>query len=110
MYAALVANHFFDEQSEIFDADVYAGSDVDDLRTIVSVHQKHTCVSKVVDMKEFATRRAASPNLYASSAVCFCHEELADQRGQHMRIVEVVIIVWSVQISRHQADEIASEL
>jgi len=36
--------------------------------------------------------------------------ESADQGGQDMRVPRIVIVVWTVQIGRHRADEIGSVL
>ena len=49
---------------QLKDGLVPSPTDIDNFRFIVATHQKHTGIGQVVDMQEFAPRRARAPEDY----------------------------------------------
>ena len=96
--------------SELGDRHVLAPADVDDLRRVVALHQEAHGVGQVVDMEELAARRAGAPDGDLWRACCLRLVELAQQRRQHVRRLQVEVVAGAVQIGRHHGDRVEAVL
>ena len=100
-----------DDLGELANRDVFARADVDVLVVVVVVHQVDAAIGEIIDVKEFAARRPASPQLDASS------RRRASRRGtcgscagSTWLELEIEVVVRPVQIRRHRGDEVAPVL
>ena len=50
------------------------------------------------------------PNILRIFSVLLCFFEPPDQRWQHMTVIRVVVVAWSIKIGWHQADRIKAML
>src|SRR5207237_9061840 len=95
---------------QILHTSVTAIPDDDELLRTVRLHQKNAGTSQVSSIKELAHRRTAAPTRYAGGSGNFGRMKFSDQSGQDMRCLQVVVVVRSIQVGRHGADEVAAIL
>ena len=70
----------------------------------------HAGIGQIVNMQELAPRPARPPNVDISATSNFGFMEIADQRGQDVRVLGIKIVVGSVQVRRHGRYEAAAIL
>ena len=87
-----------------------AGTDVDELLLAVILQQEHASPGQVIGVQELAQRRAGAPAGDGGRVGRLGLVELADERGQDVRVLQVIIVIRPVQIGGHGADEIAAVL
>jgi hypothetical protein len=74
------------------------------------LHEENAGLGEIISIEEFAVRRAGAPTSHGRCSADLRFMELADQRGQDVRALQVVVVIGAIHISRHGADEIASVL
>jgi GDPmannose 4,6-dehydratase len=92
------------------DRHVAAVADVDELFLAVIPHQEHAGPRQVICVEKLPQRRAAPPAGHRRRAGRVRLMEFADERGQHMGGVKIVVVIRPVEVGRHGADEIAAVL
>src|SRR5574341_176809 len=117
------AHYFPDEFREIIDLNVHTRSYVDDLSDILIViflHEKEASICKIIYIQEFPIRFSRTPEndrfrfsrtLCLNPSLVLLHPQFGlmkfpYQRGQHMRRLQIEMIAGSIQICRHDRDEI----
>ena len=108
--AALVAYHFSHKLGKLLDGKLLAGSGVYSLVARIIVHQEHAEVGEVVDVEEFAKRRAVAPACNLFKALFLCFVEAADKGRNHMGVGWVVVVVGAVEIGWHHGDVVSAIL
>ena len=103
-------HHAADHVRELGDRHILTGADVDVHRLVIVLHQEHARIGQVVDVEEFPSRLARSPNRDFLPALFTRIVELANHRRQHVRAGEVEVVVGAVKIRRHRRNEIAPVL
>jgi hypothetical protein len=92
------------------DGDVGARADVDQRAAVTLLHQVHARIGQVIGIEELAQGRARAPHHQFAVATLLGLMRLADQRRQHVAVVEVVVVVGAVQVGRHDADVLPAVL
>ena len=107
---AFVANNLGDQFGELLDGQLLPRSGVYGLVAAVVVHQEDAEVGEVVDIEELAQRRAVAPASHLLQPVDLGFVKAADQRGQYMAMLGVVVVVGAIKVSRHHADVVGAIL
>src|SRR3954465_1448565 len=58
-------------------------------------------------MEEFAKRRSAAPTRDSAGVCLFRLVKLAEQGRENVRSLQIIVVVWAIEVRRHGADEIA---
>lgn len=98
------------ELGDVHDGQVFAGPDVDVFHSGVAFHQADEGARDIIDVQEFASWCAGSPDRDFGMASSFCFMRLAEQSGDDMAGGEIVIIARSIQVGRHRGDEVGEVL
>jgi hypothetical protein len=104
------ADHLAHDLRQLADRDVLTPADVEQLVAVVAVHQEQTGVGQVVDVQELATRRARAPYDRFALAALARFVELPNERGQHVRILQIEVVARPIQIGRHHRDRVEAVL
>ena len=76
----------------------------------VALHQKAQRVGEIVHVQELAARRARAPHRDFGVARLLRAVELAQQRRQHVRGLQVEVVAGAIQVRRHHGDRIEAVL
>ena len=106
----LEPNDVLNEAGEFADFDVFAGADVDGAGFVVVLHEKEAGVGQVVDVQEFAAGGACAPECDGGVTPEFGFVEFADERGEDVGALEVVVVVGAVEVGGHRGDVVATVL
>ena len=87
---------------QLADGQVHARPDVDGGSPVVVQQQVQAGIGQVVDVQEFTECRPSTPQGNRRVTELFGFVEFADQRWQHVRIGEIIIIARPVQIGGHR--------
>ena len=99
-----------DQLRQLADRNIFAASDVHDLRRIMVLEQEHTRVGHVVDVQKFAPRIARPPDDELARAIYLRLVRLPQQRREHVRREQIEVVVRAVEIRRHRADVVLAIL
>ena len=78
---------------------------------VVVLHQEQAGVGEIVDVEELAPRRAGPPDHDLGAArSAFASWNLRISAGSTCELVEVEVVVRSVEVGRHGRDEVAAVL
>ena len=108
--AALEADDVHHGLGQFADGDVFAGADIDQRAVVARLHQVHAGVGQVVDVEEFALGGASAPDGVFGVTAQLGFMRLAQQRGQHVAVGEVVVVVGAVEVGGHRADVLPAVL
>jgi len=96
------------------EADVLAGADVDQRRNVfgeqgtkagvVEVHKEAAGLAKVVGIEKLAARGACAPDDDLLRARGIGLGRLADERGQNVRVGQVVVVSGAVEVGGHDGE------
>ena len=107
---AVKAHHLAHQLGQCLDAQVVPAAHVDQGRVhrqqavkalIGQVHQVHAGVGHVVAVQKLAQRGASAPGGHGGVATLFGLVKLADQRRQHMAVLQVVVVARAIQVGGH---------
>jgi hypothetical protein len=96
--------------SQLGYAQVFSRPDVDVLTLFPTFHKKCARISKIVNMKKFPLWLARAPNDNLCSSFHLCVVEFSNQGGQHVRAVQVEIVVRAIKVRRHRRDKVTAVL
>ncbi len=99
-----------DEVGQVDDGQILAGADIDQAGLVVVFHEVEGGVGQVIDVEELAAGPAGTPEDDLLVAVALRFVKLADQGGQYMGGLEVVIVVGAVEVGGHDGNEMAAVL
>ncbi len=108
--AAVEPDGVFDEESEILDGGVGAGTYVDEAGLVVMLHEEVAGVGEVIYMQEFATGSAGTPEDDFGCILLGSFYKFAEEGRQDVGILEVVVVVGAVEVGRHHTDEVVAVL
>src|SRR4051794_37203061 len=89
---ALEAGQVVDQLSEVADARLDAGADVDGLGGLEALGGEQQRAGGVIDKEELARRRAGPPHRHLGVAVVARLDVLADHRRDHVGVLEVEVV------------------
>ena len=95
---------------QFLDGQLFSSAQVHSLIAGVVIHQIHTGVGQIVHVQKLTQRRTRPPAGHRLCAAHFCLMEAPDQRGQHMAVLRMVVVVRAIEIGRHHTDVIGSVL
>src|SRR3569623_1806502 len=98
---ALEADDVANDLRELADAHIATDANVDDLLVVIYLHQVQTSGGAVIDVAEFAARRARAPYCHAIGAGELGLVKFAQQRRQYVRTQQIEIVPRSVEIGGH---------
>jgi hypothetical protein len=68
----------------------------------MQVHEKDTGFGQVFTEQELAARRAGSPDDNLLSARGLRLRDLANQRGQHVGVLQIEVVARAIEVRRHR--------
>ncbi len=89
-----------DELGELADRDLLARSEVHGLGAVVALRGEDEALDAVLDVEELPRRRAVAPE----DDLVLGLEHLPDERGNHVRGLEVEVVPRPVQVRRQEED------
>ena len=107
---SLVLHHIGDHLRQLDDLDILTGPDVDVHLVRVVVHQEQAGVRQVVHVQELPPRLPRPPDHHLLRALHLRLVDLAYERRQHVRRLQVEVIVRAVQVRRHGGYEVPAVL
>ena len=100
---ALELNHPHDKLSELSDGDVNPRADVEERTVVARLHKVDARMGQVVDVQELAHGPATTPDDELLVATQLGLVSLANERGEHVAVLEVVVVPRAVQVGGHNA-------
>ena len=100
----MVADDVGDEGGEVVDGDVFAGADVDGAGLGGVLEEVEGGVGEVVGVEEFAFDGAGAPDGDGRGVGFFGFVDLAEECGEDVAGVEVVVVAGAVEVGGHGAD------
>ena len=76
----------------------------------IGLHQMDAGIGEIVDIEEFAPRRAGAPHHDVPRAGDLRFVEAPDQGGDDVAVFGMIIVAAPVEIGRHHADEVGAVL
>ncbi len=107
---AFVPHNLGDEFGKGLYRQFLARAGIDGLVAGVVVHQEHAEVGKIIDIEELAQGAAVAPAGDALQAGLLGLMEAADEGGQHMAVLGVVVVVGAVEVGGHDGDVVGAVL
>ena len=107
---AVVADDVGDEGGEVVDGDVFAGADVDGAGLGDVLEEEERGVGEVVGVEELAFDGAGAPDGDGRRAGFLGLVDLAEERGEHVAGLEVVVVAGAVEVGGHGADVVVAVL
>src|SRR3954447_8058276 len=98
---ALEPAELVDRLGEVADARLHARPDVHRLRRIELLGGKDHRPRGVVAVEELAGRAARAPQRHVLLAAVARLHELADHRGDHVRVLEIEVVLRPVEVGHH---------
>ena len=105
-----VADHLPHGLGQFADRQVLPAADVDRVVAVVVPQQQGAGTGQVVHVQELPARCAASPQRDLVTSLPPRLVESADQRGQHVRTLQIEGVSGPVEVRRHRADVGGAEL
>src|SRR3954451_3915253 len=94
----------------IADRQILARADIEVSEFVVVVHEEEAGVGKIVDVKKLAPGSAGTPDFDLSPSFNFRVVELTNQRGQHVGLRQVEVVVRTIEVGRHRENEVRAVL
>jgi hypothetical protein len=120
---AAKADSFTHPFGQFLDGEIHARTDIDQRRQravaviqyalepcIVEIHQEYAGIGHVVAVEKLAIRCAGPPHHHFLITTHFGFVELADERGDDMGSVEVVVVARAIQVGRHHGQKLGAVL
>lgn len=103
-------NEVPNEKCQLADFQIGARPHVDDFRSFIFPHQEQARIHQIIHVQEFSSRRTGSPKRDAVHTLATGIVKPANQRGEHVRRIEIEIVAWPIQIRGHHRDKSAAVL
>lgn len=98
---AFETDHFLYESGHLGNRYIFSSADVDDVVSVVVIHQKYAGVREIVNVEKFSFGCAGAPDDGCGGACKFGFVKFSHKRGKDVGGVEVKVVERSVEISGH---------
>src|SRR5436190_2799963 len=105
-----IFDHLGNQPGKLRNGDLLAAADIEVLLVRIALENKHTGIREVVHKQKLAQGLACPPYRDGRSAVLVRLMKTPDQRRHDMAVLRMIVVAWTIKISRHDGDKIAPVL
>ncbi|MPN06404.1 hypothetical protein SDC9_153660 [bioreactor metagenome] len=77
---------------------------------VVVFHEEHAGVGHVIDVEKLSERGTAAPDFHFAFVLYFGFVKLPYEGWEHVTVLEVEVIFWSIEVGGHAADKVVMVL